>query len=173
MAVKIMLGGAEEAIKNLEKLSPENIGSAVKASAKRAALAARTAGTGHVRQIYTIRSGDMKERTMIFSEADGATLKVKGATESVKKYRANERKKGIFVAIKHGGGRIVPRSCAMNSGQDVQRRGPERFPLKGLHGPSVPQLFGNEAVMSEMQERAGEVFETRLYHEIGRQLGVV
>lgn len=77
MAVKIMLGGAEEAIKNLEKLSPENIGSAVKASAKRAALAARTAGTGHVRQIYTIRSGDMKERTMIFSEADGATLKVK------------------------------------------------------------------------------------------------
>ena len=49
MAVKIMLGGTEEAIKNLEKLSPENIGSAVKASAKRAALAARTAGTGHVR----------------------------------------------------------------------------------------------------------------------------
>ena len=55
MAVKIMLGGAEEAIKNLEKLSPENIGSAVKASAKRAALAARTAGTGQADIYYPIR----------------------------------------------------------------------------------------------------------------------
>ena len=173
MAVEVTLGGAEDAIKQLGKLSPDNIGKAVKASARRAALAARTAGTKQVRQIYTIRSGDMKERTMIFSEADGAVLKVKGATESVKKYKAGQRQKGIFVAIKRGSGRIVPRSFAMSSGQYVQRQGAKRFPLKGLHGPSVPQLFGNEAVLEEMQERAGEVFETRLYHEIGRQLGVM
>lgn len=172
MAIEVALGGAEDTVRQFERLAPDALNKAIRAAAKRAAVAARTAGTKHVRQIYTIRSGDMKERTQIFTEESGVTLKVKGRTEPVQKYKAAERRRGIFVAIKRASGSIVPRSFAMPDGVYVQRRGAARFPIKGLHGPAVPQLFGNDAVIAEMKERAGEVFENRLYHEMGRLLGV-
>jgi hypothetical protein len=48
--------------------------------------------------------------------------------------------------------------------------GRERYPVEGLYGPSVPQMFGNPDVLDAMQERGAEVFENRLAHEIERRL---
>lgn len=75
-----------------------------------------------------------------------------------------------FVAIKRDGGGRVPRSFTLN-GHFVARAGKERYPVKGLYGPAVPQLFGNPEVMEEMQERGQEVFNSRLQHELERLLG--
>ena len=64
----------------------------------------------------------------------------------------------------------MARSFALN-GRFVAREGKERYPVKGLYGPAVPQLFGNPDVMEQMQERGSEVFDARLEHELDRLLG--
>lgn len=57
------------------------------------------------------------------------------------------------------------------NGRFVARVGKSRYPVEGLYGPSVPQLYGNPEVMDIMQERGGQVFESRLEHEIERRIG--
>lgn len=171
MQFEVNLSGQQAAISLLEGLDSKNLDKAITTSAKRAATAARTSGTKGIRQIYTIKSRDMKSRTQIKSGSGGAILRVRGSQEPVKKYSARQNKRGLFVTIKHGNRFKVTRGFNL-SGSFVARRGKERYPLRGLYGPAAPQLFGNPPVAEAMQDRANEVFIARLSHEIEYRMGV-
>ena len=170
MPISAEIEAAEQLLGTLAGLKPQGVQKAIQRASKRAATAARTAGTKSIRSIYTMKSGNLKARTQIRKEDDGTTILVRGSTEPVSRYKASKRKYGVFVAIKRDGGGRVPRSFTLN-GHFVARAGKERYPVKGLYGPAVPQLFGNPEVMEEMQERGQEVFNSRLQHELERLLG--
>ena len=170
MPISAEIEAAEQLLGTLAGLKSQGVQKAIQRASKRAATAARTAGTKSIRSIYTMKSGNLKARTQIRKEDDGTTILVRGSTEPVSRYKASKRKYGVFVAIKRDGGGRVPRSFTLN-GHFVARAGKERYPVKGLYGPAVPQLFGNPKVMEEMQERGQEVFNSRLQHELERLLG--
>lgn len=170
MPISAEIEAAEQLLGTLAGLKSQGVQKAIQRASKRAATAARTAGTKSIRSIYTMKSGNLKARTQIRKEDDGTTILVRGSTEPVSRYKASKRKYGVFVAIKRDGGGRVPRSFTLN-GHFVARAGKERYPVKGLYGPAVPQLFGNPEVMEEMQERGHEVFNSRLQHELERLLG--
>jgi len=170
MPISAEIEAAEQLLGMLAGLKSQGVQKAIQRASKRAATAARTEGTKSIRSIYTMKSGNLKARTQIRKEDDGTTILVRGSTEPVSRYRASKRKYGVFVAIKRDGGGRVPRSFTLN-GHFVARAGKERYPVKGLYGPAVPQLFGNPEVMEEMQERGQEVFNSRLQHELERLLG--
>ena len=170
MPISAEIEAAEQLLGMLAGLKSQGVQKAIQRASKRAATAARTAGTKSIRSIYTMKSGNLKARTQIRKEDDGTTILVRGSTEPVSRYKASKRKYGVFVAIKRDGGGRVHRSFTLN-GHFVARAGKERYPVKGLYGPAVPQLFGNPEVMEEMQERGQEVFNSRLQHELERLLG--
>ena len=170
MPISAEIEAAEQLLGTLAGLKSQGVQKAIQRASKRAAPAARTAGPKSIRSIYTMKSGNLKARTQIRKEDDGTTILVRGSTEPVSRYKASKRKYGVFVAIKRDGGGRVPRSFTLN-GHFVARAGKERYPVKGLYGPAVPQLFGNPEVMEEMQERGQEVFNSRLQHELERLLG--
>ena len=170
MPISAEIEAAEQLLGTLAGLKSQGVQKAIQRASKRAATAARTAGTKSIRSIYTMKSGNLKARTQIRKEDDGTTILVRGSTEPVSRYKASKRKYGVFVAIKRDGGGRVPRSFTLN-GHFVARAGKERYPVKGLYGPAVPQLVGNPEVMEEMQERGQEVFNSRLQHELERLLG--
>lgn len=170
MPISAEIEAAEQLLGTLAGLKSQGVQKAIQRASKRAATVARTAGTKSIRSIYTMKSGNLKARTQIRKEDDGTTILVRGSTEPVSRYKASKRKYGVFVAIKRDGGGRVPRSFTLN-GHFVARAGKERYPVKGLYGPAVPQLFGNPEVMEEMQERGQEVFNSRLQHELERLLG--
>ena len=170
MPISAEIEAEEQLLGTLAGLKSQGVQKAIQRASKRAATAARTAGTKSIRSIYTMKSGNLKARTQIRKEDDGTTILVRGSTEPVSRYKASKRKYGVFVAIKRDGGGRVPRSFTLN-GHFVARAGKERYPVKGLYGPAVPQLFGNPEVMEEMQERGQEVFNSRLQHELERLLG--
>ena len=72
--------------------------------------------------------------------------------------------------IKKGNSVRIPRSFAMND-RFVMREGASRYPVKGIYGPAVPQLFGNPQVVETMKTRGMEMFARRLEHEISRRMG--
>lgn len=173
MAIITEITGTEELEKMLSNLSATNLHRAVARASKRAATAARTAGTKQLRAIYTMKAGDMKEKTTIRKETDGTTLLIRGSVERVEKFRTKVKRKkggGVFVSIKKGTQSKVPRSFEAH-GHMFKRDGKGRIPYRGLYGPAVPQMFGNKEVLDAMDTRGSEVFETRLYHEIGQLTG--
>lgn len=160
----------EAIINNIAALGGKKAHIAIGSAAYRAGKAARVVGSKYARQIYTIKAGDVKARSKISKAADGALLTFKGPTEYVGKYKAKERKKGVFVSIKKGSGNIVPRSF-VKAGRFMKRTTNERLPIEAIYGPSVPQLLENPHVLNEMERRGMEVFEQRLIHELDRLIG--
>jgi hypothetical protein len=169
LSIEIELSSDDRLIKTLNGMAPTNVYKAVSAASKRAATAARAEGTKRIRAIYTMKAGDLKSRASIKPQPDGSIIEIKGPPEGIKKFSASAKKYGIFATIKKGHGIRIPRSFVMNS-RFVARVGRERYPVEGLYGPSVPQMFGNPDVLDAMQERGAEVFENRLAHEIERRL---
>ena len=155
-------------------ISGQKIIPAIMSAQRRAATAGRTLAAKRIREIYTIKAGDIKNRANIKVDMGGTEtrIEIKGPFEPVKKYRARKNAHGIFVAIKRGKGGTVPRSFQRpDNDRFVARVGRDRGPLKGLYGPSVPQLFQNVEVMGEVQARMMEMYENRLMHELERRLG--
>lgn len=171
MSIEITLTGSEHLRQALSQLDMGMFQKVVRASAKRAATAARTTGAKSIRGIYTIKSGNLKSRASIQANGEGARLRIRGSMENITKYSARRNSRGVFVTVRRSNRAKVPRGFTIG-GRFVARRGKERYPLRGIYGPAVPQLFGNPEVMDAMQERAGEIFETRVMHEISYRLGV-
>lgn len=141
----------------------------------RSLLASRTAGSVAIRKVYTIKAGDIKSRVaMMRSTAKTleGQLKIKGPTEKVVLYRvriSHFKKKGtrLFVTIKKGQGGVVTTGFAAK-GRLWARTTSARYPIKPLHGPSVPQLWGNPAVMAAVQKAGMETLKERTKHELER-----
>ena len=92
MSVEIDIQGDKKLMDALSSLSDKEIARAAVAAGKRAATAARTAGTKEIRSIYTMKAGDLKAKAQIRADEDGATILVKGAPEAIHKYQAKKRR---------------------------------------------------------------------------------
>ena len=100
-------------------------------------------------------------------------MRIKGGYTSAQKYFKIKslKRKGVFVSIKKATETKVPNGFVSASGIFMKRQGKDRYPLKGIYGPALPQMFGNETVMNAMQKEGMEMYEKRLYHELERALG--
>lgn len=170
MSIELELSSDRKLLQVLSGFNEENARKACVMAGKRAATAARAAGSRQIRSIYTMKAADVKAKARIKGTGDGAVIEIKGATEPVTKYKASKRKSGIFVSVKRGGMKKVERGFTIGT-HFVAREGRERYPIKSLYGPSVPQLYGNPDVMETMEERGSKVFADRLEHEIEFRLG--
>ena len=158
-------------MQTLQALAPQEVYKASASAAQRAMVAARTAGQRKIRGIYTIKAGDLKSRVTIRRTEGGSKMRIRGPMEGVQKYRAAAKKSGVFVMIKKGERTRIPRAFMLRD-SFLRRETRARYPIKGLYGPAVPQLFGNPEVLEVMETRGQEVFASRLEHEISRRLGV-
>lgn len=158
----------------MHALSDDKIARIVQRSSRRAAIAARKAGTQAIREIYAVKgAGVVKSGVSFISLTDGTEIRVKGNYPLAEKmYKTKVKKSGIFVSIKKGTEAKVERGfVSPKSGLFVQRQGRDRMPLKGVYGPALPQLFGNARVQDAMQEEGMDMYEKRLWHELDRALG--
>ena len=52
-----------------------------------------------------------------------------------------------------------------------KRRGKDPYPIDQLYGPSVSSMYRNDSLTKTVYEKAQEMLEKRLDHEIDRVLG--
>ncbi len=159
-------------VRALEAFNPNQVSARVSAAINRTAQHARKVGDTQIRDVYTIKKRDITRRVSIEKASKGnlqAVIRVRGPEENVSVYRASKRKKGIFVSIKKSGGNMIPRSFdKQGQGNFFAREGRARLPIRPLFGPSVPQLWGNEVVMENLQDETMEMYQKRLRHELER-----
>ena len=87
-------------------------------------------------------------------------------------FKARQNKKGVSYLIEKGQGRKRIDSAfeaTMASGHRgiFKRKGPSRFPIIELLGPSLGQVFaGAERITAEVQSRAGQMLEKNIDDQI-------
>ncbi len=170
--VDVSKDDAEKIRQALSSLSGRELHAALGASGKRAARHGMTVGAKKMREVYTIKSGVAKSRMKVENPSPLDTvIRIEGGTEPVKNFRGTRRRKdGVFVSIKRDSGGVVPRSF-MHGDAPLMREGAERYPLKGVYGPSVPQMFDDESVIETTMDAMAEKYEERIMHELERRTG--
>lgn len=161
--------------KTLARFSGDKIAACINRATYRGALHARKVAIKQIRSIYTIniKSRELRNAAPIKRSGLVSTIDIKGPFLPVEHYQAARRAKGIFVTIKEGSGALVPMSFAKEGKGGVFRKriGPKRYPIEGLYGPAIPQLYGNKAVVELMEQDGMNVYAERLMHELERLVG--
>ncbi|SHN77271.1 phage tail protein [Desulfitobacterium chlororespirans] len=163
---------------------PEQIPAVAVRAINRAAEASRSAVSKFVREEYFIGASNLTGRIKIKKayQADMvADIYAKDRTiSSINfKVRANKPlpKKGSYAHLRvkksSSGGMVKGSFITTVRGRHrnvFTRVTKNRFPLRSLHSPSVPQMMGHEDGIRVMEETAREVLEKRLEHEVERVL---
>ena len=125
-----------------------------------------------MREVYTIKSGVAKSRMKVENPSTLDTvIRIEGSTEPVQNFRGTKKRKdGVFVSIKKDSGGVVPRSF-MHGDAPLMRAGAARYPLKGIYGPSVPQMFDEDSVIEETTDAMMEKYEERITQELSWRIG--
>ena len=170
--VDVSKSDAEKVTRALSALSGRELHAALGASGKRAAQHGVTVGTRKMREVYTIKAGVARSRMKVENPSRLDTvIRIEGGTEPVKNFRGTKKRKdGVFVSIRKDGGGVVPRSF-VHGDAPLMREGAARYPLKGIYGPSVPQMFDEDSVIDETMDAMMEKYEERIIHELSRRVG--
>lgn len=142
----------------------------------RSLITARAEIVRAVRKEYVIKAEDIRNTIRVTNASASAPIgriKSLGGPIPLVKFdvsknpvRARVKKTGAKKPIKH-----AFRQSMGNGYQGVWiRAGKERYPLKQLYGPSIPQMIGNENVIKSVEEKALETLDKRIDHEIDRIL---
>ena len=170
--VDVSQDDAEKIRQALSSLSGRELHAALGAAGKRAATRGMTVGAKKMREVYTIKAGVAKSRMKVENPSRLDTvIRIEGGTEPVKNFRGTRRRKdGVFVSIKQDSGGVVPRSF-MHGDAPLMREGAARYPIKGIYGPSVPQMFDEDSVIETTMDAALEKYEERITHELSWRIG--
>ncbi|MDX8367779.1 phage tail protein [Cytobacillus sp. IB215665] len=150
----------------------------------RAAEAAKTQASRSARDIYIIKHKGITD-TIKIKKANSsnlnASVRSRGSKIDLIKFKVNpkkpqpKRKTPIVVTVKKGSKKPFKDGFVAETSNGhinvFTRVSNKRLPIKGHYGPSVPQMLGNESVVKHVEDRAYEVLDTRLEHEINRLLG--
>lgn len=164
---------------------PEGAPKAVSRALNRASVTAKNEMARKAREKYYVKQRDLTTTIKINKAApDSLTAEVKseGKAIALSKFKINPsrpqpgRRAPIAARVKRGGGGAIGSGfvARMRSGHIgvFTRAGRRRLPIKERYGPSVPQMLGNEEVMEHAGNKASEMFEKRLDHEIDHILEV-
>lgn len=167
---------------------PDKIPIVTSRAINRAAEQARTEAARGARQTYTVKYHKLIDNIKIVKAYPGrllAEVKSKGSPLELMKFkvRANkplpERGKYAVVSVKKGSSKIINGSFVLTIKNNEEseftnifiRVSKARKPIKSLFGPSIPQMIGNPSVVKSIEEKARQVLDKRIEHEINRVLG--
>lgn len=168
------------------KDQPKKVNLVLSRAINRAATNAKSNMSKKVRENYLISAADVKATinlTKATSSKPFARVKSTGKRINFAKFKVTPRnfvkgKSGYSVQIKkEGGSKVIPGFMAgTNPNQEFRwgfyrRTGKERWPVKQLMGPAVPQMIGSKNVISWVESEAQAMLNQRIQHELEQVLG--
>lgn len=171
-----------ERVQEIFRNTPEQVPGVISRAINRAAHVAKAQATRSVRQNYNIKHGDVSKTIKVktASPADlAASISSVGSPLKLMTFRVTpsspKKVKQVTVGVKKGSRKRIKGAFVteMNSGHVnvFTRVSTSRLPIRGHYGPSVPQMIGNESVVSVVEDKAYNELDKRLNHEINRLIG--
>ena len=144
-------------------------------AADRAVKAAETAARRGITDTYTIKAGDVRPTMTTRRFRDGARLDISDSARPLSHFKVKQPKAGPMTAtVRKDGGGTIARAFrgqgSLPSTRIFQRTGTSRLPIEQLHGPGAANMVKDGDIIERVEERATEVMNNRLEHEMGRLL---
>lgn len=165
-------------IEELFKNAPVEAKKILWRAVNRAATAGRTRASVSIRKSYVIKAGDIKKRIKIRRASSSnitASLRASGPTEPLMNFRVSPSfpdAMRVRAAVKKGGMKPIENAFVTRTSNGFVnafvREGDSRYPIKGLYGPSIAQMLGNEDVLNTVLLRTKEVLDERTEHELNQ-----
>lgn len=184
MAVNFRAEQLEHAKRALRGI-PGGVEKAAVPAINRAIKAAKTAGTRKASKVYYQRQTDINRVTRV-GRATRSNLSASFSSRSRKiplyafrvkpKQPIKDNPPELKVSVKKDTGFQTIKRAFVEIGRSsgnlnvFQRVGRERYPVRTLFGPSIPEMMGDGDVRGAVNDRAFEMLEQRFDHEIGRVL---
>ncbi|MFY0521018.1 phage tail protein [Lysinibacillus sp. UGB7] len=170
-----------EYVQEIFRNTPQQVPKVVSRAINRSAHAARAQANRSVREHYNIKQRDVSSTIKVRTASpDNLTASIRSSGEPLKlmTFRVSpngpKKVKQVTVGVKKGSRKRIKGAfvTGMNSGHVnvFTRVTKKRLPIRGHYGPSVPQMIGNESVVSVVENKAYDVLDKRLEHEINRLL---
>ena len=145
------------------------------AAINRAIVTARAAATRKVREVYAIKSSDLKKYVSIkrasYSKHE-AIVDIRGRKIPIIHFGAKQTKRGVSVRIKKAEGRKVIPGAFIKKGQVWRRVGKARMPIKPLFTVAPAKMFELHAIKI-FQEIAQQEFAKNFSREVDFRLGKI
>lgn len=173
--------GQVERIEEIFRNTPQQVPKVISRAINRSAHAARAQATRSVRETYNIKHRDVSSTIKVRTASPAnltANIRSSGAPLKLMNFRVSpkgpKKVKQVTVGVKKGSRKRIKGAfvAGMNSGHVnvFTRVSKPRLPIRGHYGPSVPQMIGNESVVSVVENKAYDELDKRLEHEIDRLL---
>lgn len=170
-----------EQLERLFSIAPKEAKIIMWRALNRAATAARTRASVSVRSRYIVKASDVKKRIKIRKATAAnlsAQLRASGPVTPLMKFDVTPKfpdAMPVRARVLKGSGRKPIQSgfvTRTNNGfvNVFTRVGQRRYPIKSRYGPSIPQMIGHEEPLEDITQRAQEILDKRLEHELSRLL---
>ncbi len=171
-------------VEKLEKLfskTPKEARTVFARSINRSAVTARSKASQEIRAKYIIRASDAKSAIKINKATASklsAQVRASGPATPLMKFDVTPTKPNnaiVRARVKKSGGRkpITHGFIAGMSNSHTNvfiRVSKSRLPIKGLYGPSIAQMMGEDTVIKSIATHAQETLDKRIEHEMNRLL---
>jgi hypothetical protein len=164
---KIDIQAARASLKGLEK----EVSKAAARALNRAADSVKVTAVKEIAAATKIKQKDVRPRIRVRGANPGyliAEVEAYPYSPNLKAFRATQNKRGVAASAWEGR-KTYRHAFVMPSGRVVTRTTNQRFPLKGLRGPSVPATFLRPKVSSAMMSTAERRFRAEFAREIERR----
>ncbi len=178
--VTIDKGDVEQRLGELKEKAPQVIARGLNYTAQQA----RRRLADKAREVYTVKIGGFQNHVKFQTRATAshlvAVLGVDGRTITLNRFSI--RQGGAYASVvkatgfkelrRHPGGLAWMGKGGSVSGRVTQRIGSKRYPLKVLHGPSVPAMVGSkERVYGVVEPHINSDLRNNISKEIAKLVG--
>lgn len=129
-----------------------------------------------VTNAYEIASKDVRDKITVIRTSMSSLetiLKIKSQKLSLVYFKARQAPKGVLANIKRGGLSYWAHAFIQYPNNPIWvgvRRTKNRCPIRGLKGPSVTDIVGQEKWKEPLEKEAGEYMEKLLIEEIDKRI---
>ncbi len=173
MQMKAELKGVKEA---LEMFDAKKVRQATRSTLDKTGTFMKRRIVEMVTNIYEIMAKDVRDKITILRTSMSSletVLKIKSQKLSLVYFKARQAPKGLLANIKRGQVSYWPHAFLHTPDRPIWtaiRRGKPRTPLRGLKGPSVSDIVGQEKWKEPIENEAGEYMERLLTEEIEKRI---
>lgn len=179
--IKLDTKGLERAQAVLKHI-PGAYNRAVNSALRRTLQQMKTQAAKLTREKYYLKSGEINKTLSVRVSGMRGRVTSRGKKLPITDYYVSpksrvKRMKGIRAAVKRDGIKFINKAFLIRLGGGGKyypyvRVGRAKWDIRRIMSPAVPQAMGNDEILTELEEYAGEKFNERLQHEVMRMLGV-
>ena len=182
LSMNVELSGIREAQYTLSR-SPKELERARKYAMQKALQVMRTEAVRDLQTRYYVKGSEVRKSIMLIGGSSSGQFISRGKRKNIASYhvtpsKPGKKRKRLFGAVRKDGLKSLGNAFLMRSKSGskylvMARSGSERYPIKAITGPAIPEIMKNEQTLEQITKSGGEALQKEFRRQALRLMGVM